>query len=69
MASLATMTQRASFDPLGAGALLVTVLGLSVGAGALLGLPAGSAGLGAAIGAVVGIPAAVAAVILRYRGS
>jgi len=36
-----TMTQRTSIDPLGAGALLATVLAICVGAGALIGLAAG----------------------------
>lgn len=61
------VSQRSDFDPLGAGALLATVVVLCVGAGALIGLAAGSIGLGIAGGAVVGIPASVGAVIYRYR--
>jgi hypothetical protein len=56
-------------DPLGAGALLAGVLFGCVGAGALLGLAAGSVGVGVAIGAVIGIPAAIVSVYLRYRDS
>ena len=61
------MAPRSEFDPLGAGAVLLTVLALCLGAGAAIGLAAGDAGIGLAIGAVVGIPASVAAVIVRYR--
>jgi hypothetical protein len=39
-----------------------------MGAGALVGWAAGSAGLGALAGAVVGIPAGVFVVYRRYRG-
>jgi hypothetical protein len=56
-------------DPLGAGALLAGVLFGCVGAGALLGLAAGSVGVGIAIGAVIGIPAAIVSVYVRYRDS
>jgi hypothetical protein len=58
---------RTSIDPLGAGALLAAVLFGCVGAGALLGLAAGSVGIGIAIGAVIGIPAAILSVYLRYK--
>jgi hypothetical protein len=60
--------ERASLDPLGAGALLTGVLFACVGIGALLGYAAGSTGIGIAIGSVVGIPAAILAVYRRYRG-
>ena len=60
------MVQQAQFDPLSAGAFLLTILGLCLGAGALIGLAAGSVGLGIGVGAIVGIPAGVAGVILRY---
>lgn len=56
-----------SFHPLSAGAFLLSVMGVIVGAGAGIGAAAGRLGLGVAIGALVGIPAAVGAVILRYR--
>jgi F0F1-type ATP synthase assembly protein I len=60
--------ERASLDPLGAGALLTGVLFACVGIGALVGYAAGSTGIGVAIGSVVGIPAAILAVYRRYRG-
>jgi F0F1-type ATP synthase assembly protein I len=59
---------RTSPDPLGAGALLAGVLFACVGLGALLGLAAGSLGIGLLIGAVIGVPASVLAVYRRYRG-
>jgi hypothetical protein len=59
---------RSSFEPAGAGALLVGTTAAWVGAGALIGWAAGSASLGALGGAVVGIPAGVFAVYRRYRG-
>ena len=60
---------RTSIDPLGAGALLAGVLFLCVGLGALVGLAAGSVGVGVAIGAVIGIPASIASVYARYKDS
>jgi F0F1-type ATP synthase assembly protein I len=60
--------ERASLDPLGAGALLTGVLFACVGIGALVGYAAGSTGVGIAVGSVVGIPAAILAVYRRYRG-
>jgi hypothetical protein len=62
-------TARTSFDPLGAGALLLAVLVVCVGLGALLGWAAGSLGIGVAIGAVIGIPASIFAVYRTYRSS
>jgi hypothetical protein len=58
---------RTSIDPMGAGALLAGVLFACVGAGALIGLAAGSVGIGIAIGAVIGIPAAIFSVYSRYK--
>jgi len=63
------MAQRTQFDPLGAGALLLSVLLVCVGAGALIGLAAGSIGYGVAVGALLGVPASIGAVILRYRNA
>jgi hypothetical protein len=60
---------RTSFDPLGAGALLLGVLATCVGVGALVGLALGSLGIGIAIGSVIGIPGAIVAVYFTYRGS
>ena len=61
-------SERQTFEPAGAGALLAGTTLAGVGVGALLGWAAGSAGLGAVAGAVVGIPAGVFAVYRRYRG-
>lgn len=69
MTLVQTMAQRTQFDPLGAGALLVAVLALCLGGGALIGLAAGSVGIGVGVGALVGVPASVAAVVVRYRGA
>jgi hypothetical protein len=60
---------RTSFDPLGAGGLLLGVLATCVGAGAGIGALAGSLGIGVAIGSVIGIPAAIFTVYRTYRGS
>jgi hypothetical protein len=64
----AMAAERTSLDPLGAGALLAGVLFACVGIGALVGLAAGSVGVGVAIGSVIGIPAAILSVYRRYRG-
>lgn len=61
------VAQRSEFDPLGAGALLASVVVLCIGVGALIGLALGNVGYGIAGGAVAGVPASVAAVIYRYR--
>jgi hypothetical protein len=61
-------TTRRSFEPAGAGGLLLGILLAALGVGALIGWLAGSAGIGALIGAVVGIPLAVYSVYRRYRG-
>lgn len=58
-----------SFNPAGAGGLLLGVLLAAVGVGVLIGWAAGSAGIGALVGAVVGIPGGIAMVYTRYRGS
>jgi hypothetical protein len=65
----AVAAARTSLDPLGAGALLAGVLFACVGIGALVGLFAGSVGIGIAIGSVIGIPAAILAVYRTYRGA
>ena len=65
----AVAAPRTSLDPLGAGSLLLGVLCACVGIGALVGLAAGSVGIGIALGAVVGIPAAIVTVYKRYRGA
>lgn len=55
-----------SFDPAGAGGVLLAALLLCIGAGLLVGWAVGSAGIGALIGAVVGILAGIWAVYRRY---
>jgi hypothetical protein len=60
---------RQTFDPAGAGAVLVGTTAGILGVGAIVGWVAGSWPLGALIGAVVGIPAGIFAVYRRYRGA
>lgn len=67
MTSPGTMVHDAQFNALGAGAFLVSILGVCLGAGALIGLAAGRVGIGIGIGALVGVPAGIAAVVARYR--
>ncbi len=61
------VSQPSEFHPLGAGALLATVVLICIGIGALIGAAFGSVGIGIAAGAMAGVPASVAAVIFRYR--
>jgi hypothetical protein len=58
-----------SFDPAGAGGVLLGALLVCIGLGLLIGWAAGSAGIGALIGAVLGILAGIGAVYRRYRGA
>lgn len=60
--------ERRSFEPAGAGAVLLGTAAMTTGAGALVGWAAGSVQLGAVAGAALGIPAGVLAVYRRYRG-
>jgi hypothetical protein len=60
-------TTRRSFEPAGAGGVLIGTLLAVMAFGTLMGWALGSAGIGALIGAVVGIPLAVYSVYLRYR--
>lgn len=69
MSPAATLADRASLDPLSAGALLAAVLAICVGIGALIGLALGDLGIGVAVGALVGVPASIVAVVARYRGA
>jgi hypothetical protein len=62
-------SDRASFDPLSAGGVLLGVLVACVGIGALAGWALGDAGIGVAIGAVVGIPAAILVVYRMFGRS
>jgi hypothetical protein len=57
-----------SFEPAGAGGLLLGVLVLCIGVGVLIGWAAGSTGIGVLIGAVAGILGGIFAVYRRYRG-
>jgi Flp pilus assembly protein TadB len=59
-----------SFEPAGAGGLLLAVLVLCIGVGVALGWLVGSVGIGVGvlIGAVVGILGGIFAVYRRYRG-
>jgi hypothetical protein len=58
-----------SFDPAGAGGLLLGVLLACIAAGALVGWWAGATGIGILIGAVFGILGGTFAVYRRYRGA
>jgi hypothetical protein len=58
---------RQSFDPAGAGVVLVGTTAAGIGVGALVGWAAGSWTIGALVGAVLGIPAGIYAVYHRYR--
>jgi hypothetical protein len=57
-----------SFEPAGAGGLLLAVLVLCIGVGVALGWLVGSVGIGVLIGAVAGILGGIFAVYRRYRG-
>ena len=69
LARLMQAASPSSFDPAGAGGLLLGVLVLCIGIGALIGWWAGAAGIGILIGAVIGILAGTFAVYRRYRGA
>ncbi len=58
---------RPSFQPAGAGALLVATTVVATGIGALIGWMIGNTGVGVIAGAVVGIPAGAFVVYFRYR--
>jgi hypothetical protein len=59
---------RPTFEPAGAGGLLVATIVVVAGFGALIGWALGSAGIGVAVGAAAGIPAGIFVVYRRYRG-
>jgi hypothetical protein len=59
---------RPSFEPAGAGGLLVATIVVVAGFGALIGWALGGTGIGAAAGAAAGIPAGIFVVYRRYRG-
>jgi hypothetical protein len=56
-----------SFDPAGAGGVLLAALLVCIGLGVLVGWAAGAAGIGALVGAILGILAGILAVYRRYR--
>jgi hypothetical protein len=60
---------RPSFEPAGAGGLLIGILLAAMVLGALIGWIAGSVGIGVLIGAIAGIPLAVYSVYRHYRGA
>ena len=62
-------SSRQTFNPAGAGALLLATTAACIALGALIGWALGSWAYGALAGAVIGIPAAVLAVYRRYRGA
>lgn len=68
LARLMQAPERPSFQPVEAGAILSSTLGLCAGGGALVGWGAGNVGYGVLGGVVVGIPAGVFAVYRRFRG-
>jgi len=59
-------SRPSSFDPAGAGALLIGTTVAGIGAGTLVGWGVGSAALGALAGVAVGIPAGIYVVYRRY---
>jgi hypothetical protein len=61
--------ERRTFNPAGAGGLLIGTTAATIGVGALVGWAAGSASLGFLGGAVAGIPAGVFVVYKRYAGA
>jgi hypothetical protein len=69
LARLMQAASPSSFDPAGAGGILLAVLLACIGIGALVGWAAGAVGIGALVGAVLGIAAGTLAVYRRYRGA
>jgi hypothetical protein len=61
-------TARRSFEPAGAGGVLLGTIMACALIGALGGWAAGSVGIGALVGSALGIPLGVYAVYRRYRG-
>jgi hypothetical protein len=68
LAALMQAASPSSFEPAGAGGLLLGVLVACIGVGVLIGWGAGSIGIGVLGGAVVGIFGGIFAVYRRYRG-
>lgn len=63
------MAARQTFDPAGAGGLLITGTAAGIGAGALIGWALGSLAYGLLVGAFVGVPVGIFVVYRVYRGS
>ena len=60
---------RSSFQPAGAGGVLIGVTAAVILVGGLIGWAVGSVGIGCLVGATIGIPAGIFAVYWRYRGA
>jgi hypothetical protein len=60
---------RQTFDPAGAGALLVTGTAAGIAGGALIGWATGSLSYGLLAGAAFGVPIGIGAVYYRYKDS
>jgi F0F1-type ATP synthase assembly protein I len=60
---------RPSFNPAGAGGVLIGAVLSCVAIGALVGWAAGSIGVGIVIGVVAGLPVGVFTVYRKYRGA
>jgi F0F1-type ATP synthase assembly protein I len=69
MLALQMEPARQTFDPAGAGALLITGTAAGIAVGALIGWAAGSVAYGILAGAFIGIPMGIVAVYRRYRGA
>ena len=69
LARLMQAASPSSFDPAGAGGLLLGVMLACIAVGALIGWAVGATGIGALVGAVLGILAGTLAVYRRYRGA
>lgn len=68
LARLMQAPERPSFQPVEAGAILASTVGICGGGGALVGWGAGNVGYGVLGGVCLGIPAGIFAVYRRFRG-
>ncbi len=68
MLAVVEPARRQTFNPAGAGGVLLAAALVCIGVGALVGWAVGSWGIGMLVGAIVGIPPGVFAVYRRYRG-
>lgn len=60
---------RRAFPPTEAGALLIVLTLVVIGASTLVGWLAGAAKAGLIVGVVLGVPAGIGGVYIRYRGA